>query len=352
MASNFCFCLCFFVMFMFLCQTQTFEASNSAGFSVQLIGRNSSHDFPFRKLHKHRSHSFNQLNQLTYDYYSYEYLMRFTLGTPPVEIYGVYDTGSGISSKAFPSNSCSPQNVCVYNYAYYDTVTLRVIANEIATFNFNDIELIVRDFLFGCGHYNNLKFSDGNFMGIIGFDQVPLSLISQIGTRFGGRRFFQCLVSFHVDHNIAGKINFVTTPLVSRETPHYYVTVKGISVGNKFLPFNPSQQFSEGHMMIDSESIGHDPRFEGLLCFRSGKIPEGPILTFHFEGASVQLMSTQTFFMIEEGLFCFGMDGVSAEPYAFGNFVQSNILIGFDLDRKTISFMPTDRTKRVGIISM
>ena len=89
-----------------------------------------------------------------------------------------------------------------------------------------------------------------------------------------------------------------------------------------------------------------------MLCFRSGKIPEGPILTFHFEGASVQLMSTQTFFMIEEGLFCFGMDGVSAEPYAFGNFVQSNILIGFDLDRKTVSFMPTDRTKRVGIISM
>ncbi|KAG5054147.1 hypothetical protein JHK85_006657 [Glycine max] len=98
---------------------------------------------------------------------------------------------------------------------------------------------------------------------------------------------------------------------------------------------------------VGQESIGHDPRFEGLLCFRSGKIPEGPILTFHFEGASVQLMSTQTFFMIEEGLFCFGMDGVSAEPYAFGNFVQSNILIGFDLDRKTISFMPTDRTKRV-----
>ena len=103
---------------------------------------------------------------------------------------------------------------------------------------------------------------------------------------------------------------------------------------------------------VGQESIAHDPRFEGLLCFRSGKIPEGPILTFHFEGASVQLMSTQTFFMIEEGLFCFGMDGVSAEPYAFGNFVQSNILIGFDLDRKTISFMPTDRTKRVGIISM
>ena len=156
-------------------------------------------------------------------------------------------------------------------------MTLRVIANEIATFNFNDIELIVRDFLFGCGHYNNLKFSDGNFMGIIGFDQVPLSLISQIGTRFGGRRFFQCLVSFHVDHNIAGKINFgveievpeyegvVTTPLVSRETPHYYVTVKGISVGNKFLPFNPSQQFSEGHMMIDSGSpLSHIP-LEGLL---------------------------------------------------------------------------------------
>ena len=130
------------------------------------------------------------------------------------------------------------------------------------------------------------------------------------------------------------------------------------------------QQFSEGYMMIDSgsplshvplelynglveeirsqigqESIGHDPRFEGLVCFRSDNFPEGPILTFHFEGANVQLMATQTFSIIEEGLFCFEMDGESAEPYVFGNFSQSNILIGFDLDRKTVSFMPTDCTK-------
>lgn len=59
----------------------------------------------------------------------------------------------------------------------------------------------------------------------------------------------------------------------------------------------------------------------------------------------MQLMATQTFSIIEEGLFCFEMDGESAEPYAFGNFSQSNILIGFDLDRKTVSFMPTDCTK-------
>lgn len=87
----------------------------------------------------------------------------------------------------------------------------------------------------------SLKFSDEKFMGIIEFDQEPLSLILQIGNRFGGRRFSQCLVSFLVDQNIAGKIIFgveievpeyegvVTTPLVSRETPQYYVIVLKIN---------------------------------------------------------------------------------------------------------------------------
>ncbi|TKY63488.1 Aspartic proteinase CDR1 [Spatholobus suberectus] len=313
--------------------------------------------------------------------------MKLTLGTPPVEIYGAYDTGSGLvwtqctpcpgcykpknpmfdplksqtynniycgseQCKAFPFDSCSPQNLCVYNYGYYDTsVTYGVLASETATFNSTDREFVVRDFVFGCGHNSNLEIFDENEMGIIGFDRGPLSLISQIGNHFGGRRFSQCLVSSHVDHKIAGKINFgaeieifregvVTTPLVSRETPYYYVILKGISVGNNFLPFNPSQQHSEGYMMIDSgtppchvplelynglveemrsqiigqESIGYDPRFAGLLCFRSDKFPEGPILTFHFEGADVQLMPTQTFFIVEEGVCCFGIDGVPEEP--------------------------------------
>ena len=81
--------------------------------SVQLIRRNASHDSPLRKLYKHRYHSFNQLNQLTYDYYSYEYLMKLTLGTPPVEIYGVYDTGSGIVFDPLKSQTYRE----IYNYS-------------------------------------------------------------------------------------------------------------------------------------------------------------------------------------------------------------------------------------------
>nr|KYP53824.1 Aspartic proteinase nepenthesin-1 [Cajanus cajan] len=343
--------------------------------------------------------------------------MKLTLGTPPVEVYGVYDTGSELVwtqcapcpsctvlkfpmfdpfksrtyNKIYCNSvqcneyfvSCSPQSLCAYYYFYYDSsITSGVIASDIASFISTDGEIRIKDFLFGCGHNDHLRFSDGNIMGIIGFDQGPLSLVSQIGNRFGGRRFTQCLVSPYVDNHIAGTINFganieafggrvVTTPLITRQsTPHYFVILKGVSVGNNFLPFNPTQQQSEGYMMLDSgtpstllplelynmlvqelrlqvgeESIEYHLEYTRSICFRSTQFPQGPILTFHFEGADVELMPSQTYFTIQEGVFCFGMHGVTQEPYVFGNLAQSSLLIRFDLDRRTISFQPTDCTK-------
>jgi hypothetical protein len=69
-------------------------------------------------------------------------------------------------------------------------------------------------------------------------------------------------------------------------------------------------------------------------------------LTAHFEGADVQLMPIQTFIPPKDGVFCFAMAGTTDGEYIFGNFAQSNILIGFDLDKKTISFKPTDCTNQ------
>ena len=150
----------------------------------------------------------------------------------------------------------------------------------------------------------------------------------------------------------------------------YLVTLKGISVGNKFVPYNnSSQQLSKGNIMIDSGTpatympqefydrlveevksqisqtpFTNDPSLGTQLCYRSDKNLEGPILTAHLEGADVKLMPMQAFIPPKDGVFCFAMAGADDGMYIFGNFAQSNILIGFDLDRKKVSFKPTDRT--------
>jgi hypothetical protein len=101
-------------------------------------------------------------------------------------------------------------------------------------------------------------------MGIIGMGGGPLSLVSQIGTLYGGKRFSQCLVPFHTDTHTSGTISFgedsdvsgegvVTTPLVYEEgQTSYLVTLEGISVGDTFVTFNSSETLTKGNIMIDS----------------------------------------------------------------------------------------------------
>ncbi|XP_004511546.1 aspartic proteinase CDR1-like [Cicer arietinum] len=418
MANILCFHLLFFVLYMFLSQTPI--ESYSTGLSFKLIHKNSPNS-PFYKSdnsHKNKFHSFYQVPKKSHPYTRVtsnngDYLMKLTLGTPPVDIYGLVDTGSALvwaqcapcwrcyrqknpmfkplRSKtyspipcdseqcSFFGNSCSPENLCAYSYRYADSsVTNGVLSKETITFSSsNDEPVVIGDIIFGCGHSNSGTFNE-NDMGIIGMDGGPLSLVSQMGKIYGRKRFSQCLVPFHTDTHISGTISFgedsdvsgegvVTTPLVSAGSrTSYLVTLEGISVGHTFVPFNSPEMLFKGNIMIDSGTpstylpqefydrlveelktqISLVP-IEGLrtlLCYRSETNLEGPILTVHFEGADVQLMPIQNFIPRKEGVFCFAMAGTTDGMYIFGNFAQSNILIGFDLDRKIVSFKPTDCT--------
>ncbi|XLS57895.1 hypothetical protein HN51_007650 [Arachis hypogaea] len=345
--------------------------------------------------------------------------MKLSLGSPPVEIYGLIDTGSDLvwtqcipcnncykqknlmfepqrsetyssipcdseECNLVPGQTCSPQKLCGYSYGYADSsVTQGVLSRETTTFSStNGDSTVVEGIVFGCGHKNTGTFNE-NDMGIIGLGGGPLSLVSQVGAKYGGRRFSQCLVPFHTDPNSSGTISFgeasdvsgegvVTTPLVSAEGQTLYlVTLKGISVGDKFVPFDCSNEVSKGNIMIDSGTpatylpqevydqlveelkmqinlrpILDDPDLGTQLCYKSETNLEGPILTAHFDGADVQLMPIQTFISPKDGVFCFAMAGANDGEYIFGNFAQANILIGFDLDKRTVSFKPADCTKQ------
>ncbi|RYR10301.1 hypothetical protein Ahy_B05g078775 [Arachis hypogaea] len=349
------------------------------GFSVQLIRKNSSYS-PFSisnhfHKHKHRHLPFSRVPKKPLASGPFtrvisnngDFLMKLSLGSPPVEIYGLIDTGSDLvwtqcipcnncykqknpmfepqrsgtyssipcdseECNLVPGQTCSPQKLCGYSYGYADSsVTQGVLSRETTTFSStNGDSTVVEGIVFGCGHKNTGTFNE-NDMGIIGLGGGPLSLVSQVGAKYGGRRFSQCLVPFHTDPNSSGTISFgeasdvsgegvVTTPLVSAE--------------------------EELKMQINLRPVLDDPDLGTQLCYKSETNLEGPILTAHFDGADVQLMPIQTFISPKDGVFCFAMAGANDGEYIFGNFAQANILIGFDLDKRIVSFKPADCTKQ------
>jgi len=373
------------------------------------------------KLFRKTSNNIRNIVQAPINAYIGQYLMELYIGTPPIKISGLVDTGSDliwiqcvpclgcykqiepmfdpIKSSTYNNISCdsplchqldtgvcSPEKRCNYTYGYGDSsLTKGVLAQDTATFTSNTGKPVsLPRFLFGCGHNNTGGFNDHE-MGLIGLGGGPTSLISQIGPLFGGKKFSQCLVPFLTDIKISSRMSFgkgsevlgngvVTTPLVPREKDtSYFVTLLGISVEDTYFPMNNTT--GKANMLVDSgtppillpqqlydkvfaevrnkvtlKPIIDDPSLGTQLCYRTQSNLKGPTLTFHFEGANVILTPIQTFVPPTpqtKGVFCLAIHNrTNSDPGVFGNFAQSNYLIGFDLDRQMVSFKPTDCTKQ------
>ncbi|CAL5187474.1 unnamed protein product [Lathyrus oleraceus] len=380
------------------------EAQND-GLTVKLFRKSSSKYMP-------------NIVQAPIHAYIGQHLMEVYIGTPPIKISGITDTGSDLiwtncvpcdgcykqinplfdprKSSSYNniscdssecnnlySHECSLENQCSYNYGYADnSVTQGVLARETVTLTSNTNEPVsLQNILIGCGHNDTGTFNDHE-MGIIGLGRGPMSLISQIGPLFGGKKFSQCLVPFHTDIKIASKMSFgkgsqvsgegvVTTPMVITPNPvSYLVTLLGISVEDTYLPYNSKGDASKGNMLIDSgtppiympndlydrvanevknkismEPIMNDPSLGTQLCYQTNINLDGPNLTFHFENANVVLTPIQTFVPPKEGVFCLAINNQTEEEGIFGNFAQSNYLIGFDIEKELISFKQMDCTK-------
>ncbi|KAK7366630.1 hypothetical protein VNO80_08625 [Phaseolus coccineus] len=392
------------------------QANTNEGFSINLIRKTSPKVLPQRL---RGLSAISRTPQSPISAYQGEYLMEISIGTPPFKVYGIADTGSDLiwtqcvpcnncykqlnpmfdpkkssSYSNIPCNSnlcheldtgvCSPQKLCNYTYAYGDSsMTQGALAQETVTLtSTTGASVPLKGIVFGCGHKDSEGFNDHE-MGIIGLGGGPVSLISQIGSSFGGKMFSQCLVPFHTDVSVSSKMSFgkgskvsgngvVSTPLVAKEdkTP-YFVTLLGISVGNKYLHYNgSSENVEKGNMFLDSgtpptilptqlydrvvaqvknqvkmKPIVGDPDLGAQLCYRTKNNLHGPMLTAHFEGADVTLEPIQTFIPPKDGVFCLAFTNTSSDVGIYGNFVQSNYLIGFDLEAKMVSFKPTDCTK-------
>ncbi|KAM1549633.1 hypothetical protein ACFX11_010614 [Malus domestica] len=419
---------------------------NGGGFSVELIRRNSPNS-PFYNHNTSRpkslSNRFRHLlepsnpnipqSEVRRDFDG-EHLMKFSIGTPPVDIYGVADTGSTLiwtqcepcidcykqknpkfdprksstyrnvscgaqecnllidsGPNSCPSSSDHRQELCNYNYSYVDgATTIGLLAKETITLKAASGKPIpLQNIVFGCGHNNTGETFQENQMGVVGLGIGNMSFISQISPAVGGKKFSYCLVPSHANPTSTSKMSFgngsevlgegvVSTRLISElDNNAYRVTLEGMSVGDKFVPFNSSGNgASPGNTILDSGTPNTylpqqfydplvaelkkqiamspseimDPTFGTLVCYNNKNIFKGNKITVHFEGgAKLQLTPNQIFFYHQEFQnFCFAMQNssyVTRDDFiVYGNYVQSNFWIGFDLERMVVSFKPTDCT--------
>ncbi|RDX87007.1 Aspartic proteinase CDR1, partial [Mucuna pruriens] len=208
-----------------------------------------------------------------------EYLMKISLGTPPVEIIGIVDTGSDLiwtqclpcikcynqtiplfdprHSKSYHTMSChskfcntqnlenakcDQKNRCEYGYSYADgSYTEGKLAFETLSLGTSN-PISISNIVIGCAH-NTAGIFDAAGSGLIGLGGGNLSLISQLGT--GGKKFSYCLVP--ITKNSTSKINFgndsvvsgpevVTIPLITMAGP-LLVTLEALSVGKERIAF-------------------------------------------------------------------------------------------------------------------
>ncbi|KAL0310399.1 UNVERIFIED_CONTAM: Aspartic proteinase CDR1 [Sesamum calycinum] len=235
-----------------------------------------------------------------------EYLIKISIGTPPVEILAIADTGSALTwtqcvpctqcykqkaplfdptktttyrsvsctsqqcqSLGDESSSCDKSNGCLYQVRYGDSsYSNGDLAVETFTFDSStsNESVVFPKVVFGCGHNNDGTFNETG-SGIVGLGGGAVSIVRQLETTIGGK-FSYCLTN--LDSKSPSKISFgpnaivigpdvSSTPLVQKSPDtFYYLTLEGVSVGNEALAYNyipnsnSKASVEEGNIIIDS----------------------------------------------------------------------------------------------------
>ncbi|KFK44926.1 hypothetical protein AALP_AA1G320800 [Arabis alpina] len=271
-------------------------------------------------------------------------------------------------------------NICKYRYSYGDqSFTKGDIATETVSIDSTSGSPVsFPGTIFGCGYNNGGTFEETG-SGIIGLGGGPLSLVSQLGSSIG-KKFSYCLshtVSVinlgtnSIPSNPSKDSAVHATPLIEKNPKTYYLlTLEAISVGKTKLPYTGEYGLNEdkskkttGNIVIDSgttltllesgfydkfgakveESMTgakrvSDPEGNLPYCFQTGGKAIGlPEITMHFTGANVKLSPSNAFVKTSEDMVCLSMIPTT-EVAIYGNLVQMDFLVGYDLEKKTVSF--------------
>ncbi|XP_047340235.1 aspartic proteinase CDR1-like [Impatiens glandulifera] len=338
------------------------------------------------------------------------YSMEIYVGTPPAKQAVMVDTGSDITwIQCRSCVNCFEQNQPIFNPDQSSSFKrLRCDSNECLKLGSKRVctqpnlnckyglaytggsrsngELVKETYIIGrtsipniahgCG-YNNIGTYDVKSTGMIGLGDGPLSFITQTKHLIGGM-FSYCLVSeFGSNQNAKSMISFgnnaamnenqhgvMSTPLTKKsDSPHYYLTLRSISVGSKLIPMRRES----GNIMIDTSAIfsylpshviqklmdaireeTNEPPLDipnpNELCFDIDA--NVPIITFHFSNSASVVLSKMNAFSIIRDILCFDIkkdDDLSV----FGSQAQTDFLIGYNIPRKKVYFKPTDCSRHV-----
>ncbi|ESQ51296.1 hypothetical protein EUTSA_v10017686mg, partial [Eutrema salsugineum] len=380
--------------------TTTASSSPPGGFTIDLIQRRSNSSSS-RYLNTNQLEGGSTYANTVFD--TSEYLMKLKIGTPPVEIEAILDTGSDLiwtqclpclkcfyqhdplfdpsKSSTYKEKLCqdSPDHTCPYLVHYNDgSYSKGTLATETVTLQSTSGQpFVMPNTTIGCAHYSSgFNYTTGS--GIVGLGWGATSLITQMGDSFQG------LISYFFSGNGTSKINFgsnavvagdgvvATTMFLKTERPgHYYINLDAVSVGEKRIetlgtPFHAL----DGNMLIDSgttytylpgsycnlvqEAVDNVVTAErvartwpNLVCYKSKTIDIFPVITMHFSGgADLVLDKYNTFMYMGGDVFCMGIVCApiipNAEDAIFGNRAQHNFLVGYDSSSSLVSFKPTD----------
>lgn len=281
----------FFIASAILCQSFTESAVNGGGFTVDLRHRDSNvNDALRRSVNRFNRFFPNSISPLSDQSQAEivsangEFILEYSLGTPPVTLFGITDTGSDlIWTQCKPCPQCFPQtgplfdasksktyrkvscesnlcslvgqtscdvasSKCEYSIQYGDQSSSSgdVAIDTLTLGSTTGRHVSLPGRLFGCGHDNQGTFGPDT-SGIVGLGRGQFSLVSQLGASIGGK-FSYCLIPLFSSKNTS-KLNFgengvvsgrgtVSTPLISnRRNGFYWVTLEAMTVGAKKLDF-------------------------------------------------------------------------------------------------------------------
>lgn len=232
--------------------------------------------------------------------------MNISIGTPPVTVVAIADTGSDITwtqcqpctncfkqnfplfnpqnsstyknlpclsklCQAFESSSCS-KNSCKYRASYGDqSYSNGDLAVDTFTFGSSSKQPVsIPAIGFGCGHDDGGNFNELT-SGIVGLGGGPLSIVNQLSEKIDGK-FSYCLIPISKGSKVSSTISFgsnaivsgpgvVSTPLVDKDpVTYYYLSLDSVSVGDSNLKFKTNSnsggdlkaEEQEGNIIIDS----------------------------------------------------------------------------------------------------
>ncbi|KAE9585020.1 hypothetical protein Lal_00018110 [Lupinus albus] len=330
------------------------ESKNVNGLTIDLIHR----DSPLSPFHTNKNAVFPNNG---------DYLMKVFVGNPPVELHAIADTRSDLISVQY-SEAASQ---CRYSLSSSrgKSITKGDLASDTIRFGSKDGPLITTPkTTLGCGNVNTENFKNTG-KGVVGLGGGPLSLVSQLSHKYG-HIFSYCLVPHNVnstsklkigrESTISPFLDVTTTPLVSASK--YTAILDGVSVGSSKLtpPTSISIEIDSGSRLtylsnplydmvqisvadaVDFEAIENPPQ-PYRLCFALASTDFVPSITFHLSKGDIHYPKRNILVKVGDNI-CLSI--VPAKGTSIlGNLAQENLKVEYDLQKKTVSFAPTDCTK-------